>query len=275
MKTIFCPTDFSENAFTALEYAVQIARKSKPRIVIFNSFESPERTSGVIKVAQPGFGADNLSKLEALKSELVAKYPRPKLTIDIHVEEGNPKEVIVKVARVCKADLIIMGTKGAANLSELILGSVTATVINRSEIPVLAVPDTCKFTPIKKILFASDLEDSDQAALKRLGKFAAEFGASVDMLHVRKVDEQFPPAEMKKLEARYIVMLGVDSLKLAVRFHADIISGVSDFLKAGGFQVLAMVTRKRTIITQILSPSMTRKMAHYANLPLLVVKEAV
>lgn len=273
MKTIFCPTDFSDNAGTAIDYAVQISRKNGARIVLFAAFVMPDRAPGVIQVAQPGLGADTLKKLEELRDGFKAKYPDDNLDIEIHAEGGNAKDVIVEYADEYSADLIVMGTQGATNLEELILGSVTATVINNSERPVLAIPNTCEFVEIKKILFASDLTEDDPYALRQMGEFARNFSSEIDIIHVLDSGKDIPADELERREGVYAKQLGVDSVKISVKENSDIINGVNERLGEDDYHVLAMLTKKRNLITQIFSPSVTRKMAHYANLPMLAVTE--
>ena len=41
MKTIFVPTDFSDNAEKALEFAVCMAKKENARILLFHAFHMP------------------------------------------------------------------------------------------------------------------------------------------------------------------------------------------------------------------------------------------
>ena len=48
INTIFVPTDFSEDADKALKYALELARKAKAKIIVFNSYEIPYSTSGMI-----------------------------------------------------------------------------------------------------------------------------------------------------------------------------------------------------------------------------------
>jgi nucleotide-binding universal stress UspA family protein len=56
------------------------------------------------------------------------------------VEEGNPYEVILKVAKEWDADMIVLGTHGRTGFSHLIMGSVAEKIVRHSEIPVLIVP---------------------------------------------------------------------------------------------------------------------------------------
>ena len=55
------------------------------------------------------------------------------------IVEGWPADRIVRAARASNADLIVMGTRGRAGFSRLVLGSVASRVISTSPCPVLTV----------------------------------------------------------------------------------------------------------------------------------------
>ena len=48
MKTILVPTDFSDNANRALDYACNLALQLKAKIILMNAFQSPASTSNVM-----------------------------------------------------------------------------------------------------------------------------------------------------------------------------------------------------------------------------------
>jgi len=56
------------------------------------------------------------------------------------VEEGNPYEMILKVAAEWEAELIVIGTHARTGFSHLLMGSVAEHVVRHSKIPVMIVP---------------------------------------------------------------------------------------------------------------------------------------
>ena len=55
------------------------------------------------------------------------------------VKTGHPAREIVKVVQETGADLLVVGTKGRTNLSDVILGSVAERLYRRSPVTVLSV----------------------------------------------------------------------------------------------------------------------------------------
>jgi len=59
--------------------------------------------------------------------------------IDAHLENGNPTDVILELAKQSGADLIVMGSRGFGNLKSLLMGSVSHKVLQLAECPCLII----------------------------------------------------------------------------------------------------------------------------------------
>ena len=57
-----------------------------------------------------------------------------------HVEEGAPFEVIARVVKETKPDVLVMGTHGRSTIARILLGSVTEAALRALEVDILAVP---------------------------------------------------------------------------------------------------------------------------------------
>ncbi len=91
----------------------------------------------------------------ALRSDLadVAKRLRKKgRRIEVDVLRGRPADAILEDAATFQADLLILGTRGHGAVASLVLGSVSAEVVDRSTAPVLVA----RQRTISRVLFAID-----------------------------------------------------------------------------------------------------------------------
>ncbi|RZM76071.1 universal stress protein [Leptolyngbya iicbica] len=83
------------------------------------------------------------------------------------LREGDPKDVVIKVAKEIEADLIIMGSRGLKGLKAILDNSVSQYVFQLSSRPMLLVKDDLySIRPIKRIMVAMDKSDSAQEGLK-------------------------------------------------------------------------------------------------------------
>ena len=144
IRRILVPTDFSPNAEHALGYSASIAAKLKSKLVLFHTVKVPVvvMNETVVVAKDDELVKDSDSKLAILKSRIISK--QPDADVETRTSVGFAVDEILNDGGHGKPDMIIMGTRGAHGLSEMLFGSNTAAVISRSECPVLAVPHDAK-----------------------------------------------------------------------------------------------------------------------------------
>jgi nucleotide-binding universal stress UspA family protein len=138
-KRILVATDFDEAAESALDLAVDLAKKHGATITLLHAYEVPLYTySGAPPVPvdywTPIRNAAS-QRLEAAVAELVKRSPEAKGMLS----QGSAWEQILQAADETKADLIVMGTHGRRGLTHAVLGSVAEKVVRLSPVPVLTV----------------------------------------------------------------------------------------------------------------------------------------
>jgi nucleotide-binding universal stress UspA family protein len=132
IKTILHPTDFSESSDAAFRLACALARDHAGRVVVLHVVPPPQSHGEVVARRQDdGYHADLGRMLEGLRPDDAA------LNVERRLEDGDPAETILGVARDEGADLIVLGTNGRGALGRLLLGSVANQVVRRAPCPVL------------------------------------------------------------------------------------------------------------------------------------------
>ncbi|MGB3308110.1 MAG: universal stress protein [Nodosilinea sp.] len=82
------------------------------------------------------------------------------------LREGDPKDVVIQVAREVDADLIVMGSRGLQGLKAILENSVSQYVFQLSSRPMLLVKDDLySIRPIKRVMVAMDKSDSAREGL--------------------------------------------------------------------------------------------------------------
>jgi universal stress protein A len=137
-RTILVPTDFSNTADHALEYAATLAQPLDATLHLLHVIGTPvlgipevgmAYMSTVIEQLSVGAQAALESRIAAYRDRIALAPPR--------LETGDPREVIDRVAALISADLIVMGSHGRRGLSRALLGSVAETVVRTAPCPVL------------------------------------------------------------------------------------------------------------------------------------------
>lgn len=171
IKTILCPTDFSETSRHAMEHAVTIAQWYGAKIIPLH-VEAPAHATVPALVG----GGD-------------AEEP-PRVKGAEIVYGSSPADAIAGFASAANADLIVIGTHGVGGFRHLILGSVTETLLRQVECPVLTVPpraQTVARVPFRRLLCAVDFSASSIAALRLAVGLAEECDGILEVFHA--VDE--------------------------------------------------------------------------------------
>lgn len=102
--------------------------------------------------------------LEAILDDAVALLEGPALGVERTVLHGRPATMIVERAAEFRAELVVIGSRGRGPISSMLLGSVSAEVVDHAPCPVLVVR-----SPVAdSVLVAVDGSPSAQSAITYL-----------------------------------------------------------------------------------------------------------
>jgi universal stress protein A len=141
-KRILVPTDFSEYADRALQYAVDVAEKYGGEILLLHII-------GIIQQCTAGYclSGDLMQQLDresvsSSKEELQKQMDRgsaTKGTVSTEIRKGIVYEEILKAQEETKSDLIVIASHGKTGLLHHLMGGVASKVIEGAKCPVLVV----------------------------------------------------------------------------------------------------------------------------------------
>lgn len=278
LKKILVPTDFSDNAKNALDYAMHLAEKTKAELVLFHAFYAP-----AVDAQMPGSMMASLvkeeeeisiEKLKLLVKEVQLQKDFSKIKYKTIATLGFAVEEIINVSEDQKVDLIVMGTKGASGWKELLLGSNTANVIGKSVVPVLVIPEKAKFSAVKKMVYASDFKSEDLSVMEQIIAFAELSAAKIAVLHIRTSEGDEMDEKINQLLASFKDKVNDETLSFFVLNKANIAKGIDEFVKFREADMLAMATYNRGLVDSLFHKSITKKMAYHTHIPLLAFHKA-
>ena len=143
--------------------------------------------------------------MEAEARRIVIKVARriaaPDLTVETQVLRGRAATALLDQVSEFKADLVVVGNRGRGPFESAVLGSVSAEVVDHSQVPVLVA----RRDHIARILLGEDGSGSAAAAADIVRRWSALHGAPIRVLSVADVDPQWNPwlrgAEMRAAQA--------------------------------------------------------------------------
>jgi nucleotide-binding universal stress UspA family protein len=138
--TILVPTDFSDDAETALDLALSLATDSGAAVHLLHAYEIPISAVPPYGVELPPSLSTDVRDAAARRLEKTAEKVRARgLRCDAHLVHAPPVDGIVDAAERVRADLVVMGTRGLTGLKHVLLGSVAERTIRSAPCPVLTV----------------------------------------------------------------------------------------------------------------------------------------
>lgn len=269
LKNIFVPTDFSENAEHALQYALNLAKKFKLNIYVFNAHVANNQ-GGMMLSINDTIKKEREAELEALLAKI-----RPELDDDLisgHVAiVHNPVDAICEQALVNKSNLIIMGTTGATGLKKVFMGSTASNLIRKTNIPVLTVPHNFPVTATKHITLAIDTQDIEyDFFLLPIMNLLLALKSKFTIAHVQdehKIDKDkgvFKFFKNSGIDYNYKQLKG-NNVEQALLEHAQ----------ESNTDLLCMFSHKRNFFQRLTNPSITQKLVMDNKIPLLVLHDYV
>jgi nucleotide-binding universal stress UspA family protein len=277
MKTILFPTDFSENANHAFRFAKMIVKAKNTKLILLHTYDLP-------LVAPVNDFTSRGQTMSIIDNDLrVAAYEQMK----IHTNELDLKyddyEVLVKegstvgeISYCCKKnniDLIVMGTKGTTNSRDFLMGSVTAKVITKVKIPVLAVPESAKIQPFKKIVFAVDLMYNSTEQIKKAIKFCELNSCSLTFLHI-EIGSEKEGVELKELKE----IIGNNTkleLQLTLTSAETVQKGISSYLEENKTDLLILSNHTKSFFEKLFHKSVSKEMLLHGSVPLLIFSDEI
>lgn len=264
MKTILVPTDFSDAADNAAEYAAQLAKRMNARLLLFHVYHLPVVSADVpLYIDQHQLQKENgdLLRKEAARLKKIAN-----VEIKCVTRLGMAVDEILEEER--NANFIVMGMQGANRVEEAILGSVSTAVLRKAKVPVLIIPENVKYRITEKLVFACDyMPGTDTNHLNLL----KEFGSKVYIVNVNRSKASIP--------VNAGVEQGVEtSLKGMECFYyfpekEDLVETINDFAESKKADMIVVVPHHYTLMERLFHKSISKKLAFHTRLPLLALPD--
>lgn len=280
MKTILVPTDFSEPSLYGLEFAADLARRSKASVHLFNAVliagyyytGDPSAMSGTpAEFMMQDFGEEyKKTALSRLKS-LSAKTYLKGIKVTYSCESAlNIHNCILDEANKVKAGIIVMGSQGAGNLKTIVLGSNAERVVRFSTIPVVVLPARTKAASMKKMVFASDFKDEANAIFPFVKQFAKLFKSELHLLKVITMDQFSRTRDDEKLLQEFNKKYGGGFL---TSLYNDYMKeeGILNFAASQHAGLIAIGTHGKRGLSRFFSEDVSEGIVRLSRLPLLVV----
>jgi nucleotide-binding universal stress UspA family protein len=283
---ILLADDGSQHAQAAVEWLQSISLPQKSHIFVFRAFHS-----GQIPLI-----SEFERSLERTKHQLSSLG----YSVETELQLGHAAEKILEIARVRRPDLIVLGAKGLRSTMSILLGGVAQHVVEYACCPVLIM--RAPYHEFCRILLVTDGSPSSQSAARYLGKFPVPPDADISVMHVLPpmlpaimmepalggwqtvyaiptAPEKDTILEKKELRAGEALLrktrsllqhYGIESTSILAR--GDAATEILDHASKNRVELIVAGSRGLSQFKSLWLGSVSRKLVHYADCSVLIVK---
>ena len=279
MKNILIPTDFSENSWNAIKYALDFFKKTTCNFYILhiNSLANLVGAETVYiptqDAIQEAFTLPSKKRLRETLNRIEHLPLNPKHKFFTLTDYNFFIDSIRKHVDEKKIDLIVMGTKGASGLKQIIIGSNTGDVITKVKCTTLVVPENAEYESPKEIAFPTDYSlFYSSKTLQPLSDIIEIHNATIRILHINKKDTILNDDQLKNKE--YLEDY-FSSYERSSHFltNTNIEEAIQCFVESRDINIIAMVAKNLNYFQKILfSPTVT-EIGYHTDIPFLVLHE--
>lgn len=278
MRHILLPTDFSENSWGAISYAIELFNKDKVKFHILHAFSPYVVTpSGPIEAQvmdETIFRAAEQNcrrELEQLKERMLNNYPD--LDIELYAKFDFFVTSIERFLEEHTINCIVLGTKGASGLKEIVMGSNTSSLIGKVRAPILAIPEDTTYKSIKKVVIGSDLSVvPTKKGIETIRRLLELTSAELHIVSIHKQERELSIQE-KDIQDVYVELLKGHTVLFNTRYEKDIESGINEYVKEIDAEMLCVIAKKHTFLSRLLERSKSKSLTNHTKIPLLVLNE--
>lgn len=276
MKKIILPTDFSENAYSAISYAQQLFKGVETTFYLLHTY-----TPAVVQVEHllQSSKEDNLGdsyqresdeKLRNLHERLKKEFNYPEHTFILKAVFNMLPDEIHYMAKRKEADLVIMGTQGATGAKGILFGTNTTRVMRNSSCPLIVVPSGFQFKVPNTIGFPTDYEiNYDKEQLEQLLSISKTHDASIEVIHVTSEDGLSKEQSQNKQKLNQLLTETRHDFNDLPK--QELIDAINAFQISKPMSLLVMIKNKTTFFERLFVEPMIKKIGLQLNIPFMVI----
>ncbi|MGB3344216.1 MAG: universal stress protein [Aequorivita sp.] len=276
MKNILLPTDFSQNASNAIEYAIQLFKDEDCTFHLLNTFTPVAYNVATLADSYSTMMIEEITRqnsesgLLEIEKELKKKFKNPKHTFQVLSSFNLLIPEIKAVIKERNIDLIVMGTKGATGAKEVFLGTNTMFTIKKVKCAVIAVPENFTYEDPKEILFPTDFKFSmKNKYLKLLKSICTRHISRLNILNVY-LGEPLDSSQ-KKTKEQFEDFFKNNAHLFHTAEYVDLTEAVTQFQIKYKANFLVMVNNKHSFFENLFFKQVIKKMVYHTNVPFMVI----
>ncbi|GAA4273933.1 universal stress protein [Aquimarina gracilis] len=275
IKSILVPTDFSQQAESALKVAAQIAKKNNATIYLLHILELPIHLTDLMASGAPAPAPEAVFFMKQTHKKFEEVMDQDYLKGIEVVETVSFEDVmhgIIDSSTKNDVDIIIMGSHGSTGFEELFIGSNAEKIVRTSKKPVLVIKEDCDIYNVQDFVYATNFDDEDKPSLLAANNFAKSISAKLHLVWINTANGFKTTYETETKMNNMIADLAIDNYTLNIYNDITVEKGILNFadsIKAG---MIGISTHGRKGISHFINGSLGEDVVNHAKRPVLTFK---
>lgn len=286
-KRILVAVDFSTYSMKACQTAFSIAKEldAKVKILhIYNNIYFPTQIPFADALKNDG-DVSILDKSRKQMLDLCVEIDKnieagkfPSVNYSYSLREGIVEEEIESFIEEYKPMLLVLGKRGTNDNRTNILGSVTADIIEMTDIPVLAIPENSSFEgakDVRHIAFFTNIHRRDIYSFDYLVNHLLPYkGLKITLVHIitDARNGKWSESDLLKLQESFTQKYSDMNIGYKLINETDFVQGIKDFIETEKVDIVAVNTQRRSLWGRMFLPSNSRKILASLNVVLLTLR---
>ncbi|MBO0331305.1 universal stress protein [[Muricauda] lutisoli] len=281
MQKILIPTDFSENAWNAIDYAMQLFRNRRCKFYLLNTYTPVIPSSRFMAKMIDGVRIVDAVRenseqgLNKTVDRIKTKYGNPNHSFETISSFNLLVEEVKDIVETFEINLVVTGTKGASGVDEVFMGSNTVRIIKSTKkCPVLAIPYHFEYVTPSEIAFATDFNRFyTSSELSPLLEMAKMFNATIRIVHVQYGIKALTELQQFNLNMLRRYLGDIEHYVHTVSELNSVSHTLETFSKELDIHLLAMLNYQHSYMEKMTREPIIKRTAFHTQIPLLVIPE--
>lgn len=272
---IAIPTDFSENAYKAAYYALDLFKGQPCRFYLTHTY-TPAFYRAEYLLHSPGqiglgdfYREKVMKKLRKFQKQLELKASESH-EFFCHAAFNSLAEELNDMGRKETLDLVVMGTQGATGAKEVLFGTHAVQVLHKASCPVLVIPEEAEVGALENVLFPTDYTpDYSRLPLKVLFQILEEPGVTLHVLHAYTQQDSRPKRQKARKELEELLT----PFKTAFTETGEmgILQAINTYARKVPIQLLVMVRNEHSFLENLLVTPVIDLIGFHSKIPFMVL----
>jgi nucleotide-binding universal stress UspA family protein len=281
MKRIIVPTDFSEASQSSVNYSISIARMLHLQVTLFHVIElypfnvwTPES-----EIVSPTLASSDIDQMFEMSQQSMQKLfeelkgQHPDVNFDFIILKGNLVYELLSETANDETAFVVTNSFAPHEVSRQLSKHANNVLLNEALCPILFLPNKAQFFGFKKIIFATNLHESDMDVIDRISRTFASMQPELRMVYINKKQEFDDKLKIVGFEQLVRHKVSYDKLIFQATASNDVATCIKEQIAVEKADLLVLKRENRSMIENWMEQVNTNKLTKMTDIPVVVFSQ--